>query len=126
MSVPRSRMLDLMKAQCQVFATTYNPDGLRLGNKVLRQRLRGPALASYYPRKVATVKMMNQMFGMKVPKGTEENEETGSSDRSLATWDDAEEDRTTYVEELKARGKGNPKKKKEAVVKTKGFGKKKK
>jgi hypothetical protein len=26
-----------------------------LGNKVLRQRLKGPALAAYYPRKVSTV-----------------------------------------------------------------------
>jgi hypothetical protein len=43
--------------------------------------------------------MMNQMFGMKVPKGVEESEDGGSADRSLATWDEAEEDRTTYVEE---------------------------
>ncbi|KAI5919003.1 mitochondrial ribosomal subunit S27-domain-containing protein [Camillea tinctor] len=47
--VPRARMLDLMKVQCQIFATTYNPDGIRMGNKVLRQRLRGPTLAKYYP-----------------------------------------------------------------------------
>lgn len=81
MSVPRARLMQLMKvsedlvsghrrhlltmtqAQCDVFSTTYNPEGLRLGNKVLRQRLRGPALAAYYPRKDATIKDVRRMFG---------------------------------------------------------------
>ncbi|EFY95725.1 hypothetical protein MHUMG1_08092 [Metarhizium humberi] len=94
MSVPRARLLDLMKAQCQVFATTYNPEGVRMGNKVLRQRLKGPALAAYYPRKVATIKDVKREFGP-----------------VLATWDEAEEDRFEYIEELKQRGKSAPKKK---------------
>lgn len=33
-----------------------------MGNKVLRQRPRGPALAAYYPRKVLTVKDMHREF----------------------------------------------------------------
>lgn len=100
MSVPRARLLDLMKvwivqlihsflietnrvqAQCQVFATNFNPEGVRMGNKVLRQRLRGPALAAYYPRKLATIKDVKAAFGP-----------------SLTTWDDAEEDRFEYIEE---------------------------
>ncbi|KAF4126421.1 Mitochondrial ribosomal subunit S27 [Geosmithia morbida] len=104
MSVPRARALDLMKAQCQVFATTYNPQGIRMGNKVLRQRLRGPALAAYYPRKAVTIKDVKRIFGP-----------------HLTTWDDAEEDRFEYIEEYELRpgpnplatqrGKGNPKKK---------------
>ncbi|CAH0019678.1 unnamed protein product [Clonostachys rhizophaga] len=94
MSVPRARLLDLMKAQCQVFATNFNPDGVRMGNKVLRQRLRGPALAAYYPRRVATIKDVRQEFGP-----------------GLDTWEDAEEDRFEYIDELKERGKGAPKKK---------------
>ncbi|KAK7948655.1 mitochondrial 37S ribosomal protein mS33 [Apiospora aurea] len=49
MAVPRARLLSLMKAQCEIFSTTYNPDGIRMGNKILRQRLRGPSLAKYYP-----------------------------------------------------------------------------
>ncbi|KAH7321187.1 mitochondrial ribosomal subunit S27-domain-containing protein [Stachybotrys elegans] len=93
MGVPRARLLDLMKAQSQVFATAFNPDGIRMGNKVLRQRLKGPALASYYPRKLATVKDVRQEFGP-----------------VLSTWDEKEEARMDLVEELKARGKGNPKK----------------
>ncbi|EGU86178.1 hypothetical protein FOQG_02625 [Fusarium oxysporum f. sp. raphani 54005] len=95
MSVPRARILDLVKAQCQVFATSYNPEGVRMGNKVLRQRLRGPAMAAYYPRKTATIKDLKREFGP-----------------TLATWDEGEEDRFEYIEELKLRGKSAPKKKK--------------
>ncbi|RCI16173.1 hypothetical protein L249_2359 [Ophiocordyceps polyrhachis-furcata BCC 54312] len=99
MSVPRARLLDLMKAQCQIFATTYNPDGVRMGNKVLRQRLKGPALAAYYPRKLATIKDVKREFGP-----------------HLTTWDEDEEDRFDYIEELKERGKSAPKKKRTAPV----------
>ncbi|KAI9903279.1 hypothetical protein N3K66_002631 [Trichothecium roseum] len=99
MSIPRARLLDLWKAQCQVFATVYNPEGTRQGTKVLRQRLKGPALASYYPRKLATIKDVKKEFGP-----------------HLHTWDDAEEDRFEYIEELKARGKSAPKKKRTAPV----------
>ena len=53
-----------------------------MGNKVLRQRLRGPSLAAYYPRKVATIKDVKRIFGP-----------------HLTTWDDAEEDRFEYIEE---------------------------
>jgi small subunit ribosomal protein S33 len=34
-----------------------------MGNKILRQRLRGPALAAYYPRKAADVNDLRKMFG---------------------------------------------------------------
>lgn len=74
--------LTIIQEQCKIFASTYNPDGARLGNKVLRQRLRGPALAAYYPRKTATIKDVKNEFGP-----------------HLATWDDAEEDRFEYIEE---------------------------
>ncbi|PFH59080.1 hypothetical protein XA68_12820 [Ophiocordyceps unilateralis] len=99
MSVPRARLLDLLKAQCQIFATTYNPEGIRMGNKVLRQRLKGPALSSYYPRKLATIKDVKREFGP-----------------HLTTWDEAEEDRLDYIEELKERGKSAPKKKRTGRV----------
>ncbi|KAK5997123.1 Mitochondrial 37S ribosomal protein S27 [Cladobotryum mycophilum] len=103
MSVPRARILELMKAQCQVFATTYNPEGKRMGNKILRQRLKGPALAAYYPRKLATIKDVKREFGP-----------------VLGTWDESEEDRFEYIEELKQRGKSAPKKKTTAPVPTPG------
>ncbi|KAG5975907.1 hypothetical protein E4U55_007531 [Claviceps digitariae] len=82
MSVPRARLLDLMKARCQVFATVYNPKGVRMGNKILRQRLKGPAVAAYYPRKLATIKDVKREF-----------------EPVLTTWDDSEEDRFEYIEE---------------------------
>ncbi|EGX93200.1 mitochondrial 37S ribosomal protein S27, putative [Cordyceps militaris CM01] len=82
MSIPRARVVDLMKAQCKVFATTFNPEGTRLGNKVLRQRLRGPATAAYYPRKIVTIKDVKAEFGPE-----------------LDTWDPDEEARFEYIEE---------------------------
>jgi small subunit ribosomal protein S33 len=75
-----------VQTRCEVFATNYNPEGLRLGNKVLRQRLRGPALASYYPRKATSIAEMKKTFGPQ-----------------LTTWDDAEEDRFEYIDEYEPR-----------------------
>ncbi|ELQ43395.1 pumilio-family RNA binding repeat protein [Pyricularia oryzae Y34] len=95
MSVPRARLLQLMKAQCEVFSTAYNPEGVRTGNKILRQRLRGPALAAYYPRRVVTLRDLRKELG-----------------QEFMIEDEAEEDRLLKIEELKARGKGAPKKKK--------------
>lgn len=84
MAVPRSRILDLVKVcikcssphlsgiddwwrlvlqtQCRIFATTFNPQRLRLGNKVLRQRLKGPALAAYYPRKTVSFRDLQDTY----------------------------------------------------------------
>lgn len=66
-----------------------------MGNKALRQRLKGPALAAYYPRRMATIEDVNREFGP-----------------NLWTWDDEEQDRLELIEELKQRGKSAPKKKK--------------
>ncbi|KAK1832745.1 armadillo-type protein [Podospora conica] len=98
MSVPRARLLDLMKVQCQIFQTTFNPEGIRTGNKILRQRLRGPALLSYYPQKLVTFKHLQKKF----------------EKYDLITYEEEEEDRQEHIAALKARGKGAPKKKKEA------------
>jgi hypothetical protein len=69
----------LLQVQCKVFSTTFNPEGLRLGNKVLRQRLRGPALASYYPRKIVTLRDLQKKFP------------------DLETFDEKEEDRLEHL-----------------------------
>ncbi|KAI0911408.1 mitochondrial ribosomal subunit S27-domain-containing protein [Ustulina deusta] len=61
-AVPRARLLDLMKVQCQIFSTTYNPEGIRMGNKILRQRLRGPSLAKYYPPRGPTIQTLEKEF----------------------------------------------------------------
>jgi hypothetical protein len=51
-----------VQARCELFATTYNPEGVRTGNKILRQRLKGPALASYYPRRLMTFRDFQNEF----------------------------------------------------------------
>ncbi|KAK5660841.1 hypothetical protein OQA88_12212 [Cercophora sp. LCS_1] len=96
MSVPRARLLDLMKARCELFSTTFNPDGIRMGNKILRQRLKGPSIAAYYPRRVVTIKDFENAF----------------KPLDLLFDNERELERLDHLERLKARGKGAPKKKK--------------
>lgn len=51
-----------LQTQCRIFATTFNPQRLRLGNKILRQRLKGPALAAYYPRKTVSFRDLQDTY----------------------------------------------------------------
>jgi small subunit ribosomal protein S33 len=88
----------LLQLQCSLFSTTFNPTNARLGNKILRQRLKGPALAAYYPRKSATVKDIQKEFAR----------------FDLVTWNEEEEDRLEGLQIAKLRGKGAPKKKRTA------------
>lgn len=97
MAVPRSRILDLLKAQSRIFNTTFNPTNARLGNSVLRQRLRGPSLAAYYPRRVATFKDLRKLYP------------------EFELYDNFEEDRLEHIQIAKSRGKGAPKKKRTAA-----------
>lgn len=64
---------------------------------MLRERLRGPSMAAYYPRRVATFKDLERNV-KKMPDAIE-------------TWDDKEEDRLEHLNLARARGKGAPKKK---------------
>ncbi|KAI1210546.1 mitochondrial ribosomal subunit S27-domain-containing protein [Annulohypoxylon truncatum] len=93
-AVPRARLLNLMKAQCEIFSTAYNPDRVRMGNKILRQRLRGPTLAKYYPPRGPTINTLEKAF-----RGLE-----------LETINEQEEDRLEHLAGVKSRGKGAPKK----------------
>ncbi|KIW09255.1 uncharacterized protein PV09_00178 [Verruconis gallopava] len=92
MSVARSRILELMKLQCSIFNTTFNPDRLRLGNKVLRQRLKGHILSKYYPPKVDVIQNLRKDYP------------------DCLVPDEREELRLEAVEAKRARGKGAPKK----------------
>lgn len=85
------------QVQCALFSSTYNPAGIRAGNKVLRQRLRGPTLAAYYPRKSATLTDLKHAF----------------SKHDLDITIPEEEDRLEGITFAKLRGKGAPKKKRE-------------
>ncbi|KAI1388396.1 mitochondrial ribosomal subunit S27-domain-containing protein [Hypoxylon trugodes] len=97
-AVPRARLLSLMKAQCEIFSTTYNPDGIRMGNKILRQRLKGPTLVKYYPPKGPTVSTLERAF----------------KDWHLETINEVQEDRLEHLAGVRARGKAPPKKRKSA------------
>ncbi|CAJ2511171.1 Uu.00g067960.m01.CDS01 [Anthostomella pinea] len=101
-AVPRARLLDLMKVQCQIFSTTYNPDGIRTGNKILRQRLRGPTLAKYYPPRGPTINTLEKEF----------------KPWNLETINEQEEDRQEHLAGVRSRGKGAPKKKRTAPAAT--------
>ncbi|KAH0294543.1 hypothetical protein KCU62_g85, partial [Aureobasidium sp. EXF-3399] len=97
MAVTRTLALKLMETQCAIFNTTYNPSALRTGNSVLRQRLRGPSMAAYYPRRVARFADLQKAYP------------------GFETYDDFEEDRIESVAITKSRGKGAPKKKRTAA-----------
>lgn len=75
-------VLTTNQAQCRLFDLNYNPEGIRLGNKVLRQRLRGPVLAAYYPRKTVAFRDLQDTF---LPF-------------DLETWDDFQEDREEAIQ----------------------------
>lgn len=57
-----ARLRSLAKASCQIFSTTFNPTASRNGNKILRQRLRGPALLNYYPEEKITLQRVIRAF----------------------------------------------------------------
>ncbi|WPH02070.1 Hypothetical protein R9X50_00492500 [Acrodontium crateriforme] len=107
MSVSRSRVVDLMKVQCRIFSSIFNPTGQRLGNKILRQRLRGPTVAAYYPRRIATFKDLQKEY------------------KAFEMYDETEEDRLESIQIAKSRGKGAPTKKRTAAESKKNKGKKK-
>ncbi|EGS23891.1 mitochondrial 37S ribosomal protein mS33 [Thermochaetoides thermophila DSM 1495] len=96
MSVPRARLLDLMRARCELFGTVFNPEGIRTGNKVLRKALKGPSVVSYYPPRLYTFREFKNEF----------------KPLHLEVECEDELDRLDHIAALKARGKGTPKKKK--------------
>jgi len=84
------------KVQCRIFSHTYNPTCVRTGNKVLRQRLKGPIVAAYYPPRSTTLRELQGLFP------------------GLETYDDLESERIDSIAITRARGKGPPKKKRTA------------
>jgi len=96
MAVPRSRIIDLLKVQCGIFHTTFNPDRLRLGTKILHQRLRGSAVASYYPRRIGTTQDLRRLYP------------------DFDVVDEQEDDWLEKMKVAKIKGKAPPKKKRTA------------
>ncbi|KAK2825688.1 hypothetical protein FQN49_007465 [Arthroderma sp. PD_2] len=113
MAAPRSRMLDLLKAQCRIFSHNFNPQNLRLGNKILRQRLRGAALAAYYPRKSVTFRDLEDAYR---PMGLETFDPEKLFHEEMSQMYDLLDPTHTYdLWGRKSRGKGPPKKKRTAA-----------
>lgn len=48
-----ARLQTLQKLRSQIFGTTFNPLSLRTGSKVLKARLRGPAMLRYYGERMS-------------------------------------------------------------------------
>ncbi|KAF2669065.1 hypothetical protein BT63DRAFT_478948 [Microthyrium microscopicum] len=92
MATPKSRILDLLRLRSQIFNTNFNPLHERLGNKILRQRLKGPALAEYYPPRVHPSVELRKAFP------------------NWKVGDEHEDQRLANIENRKRRGKGTPKK----------------
>ncbi|PYH77169.1 putative mitochondrial 37S ribosomal protein S27 [Aspergillus uvarum CBS 121591] len=99
MATQYSRVLELAKVQCRIFSLNFNPEKLRLGNKILRQRLRGPSLSAWYPKKTVSFRDLQATYK---PLG-------------LTMFDEGEDDREEAIQIAKLRGKGRPKKKRTAA-----------
>ena len=84
-----------LQTQCNLFQTIFNPSRIRMGNKILRQRLKGAALAGYYPRRPATMADIQKEFKR----------------YDMEVYDEDEEYRLEGLQIAKLRGKGAPKKK---------------
>lgn len=65
-----------------MFSHNFNPERLRLGNKILRQRLRGPTLTAWYPKKTVSIRDLQDTYR---PLG-------------LTTFDEAEDDREEAIQ----------------------------
>ncbi|GAA6042762.1 hypothetical protein JCM8097_007464 [Rhodosporidiobolus ruineniae] len=89
---PASRLQQLVKLRSELFGTVYNPDSLRTGSKILKQRLRGPAMLEYYGQRFSGWKALNAA----IP--------------GLELRDVVEEQRLLDIETLRKRGKVKPKK----------------
>ncbi|KAF9970215.1 hypothetical protein BGZ73_007104 [Actinomortierella ambigua] len=91
--VPASKLATLQKLTCAIFGNVYNPTNARTGNKILRARLVGPTINSYYPS-VRPIKMR----------------EITRMAPEMNLVDQAEKVRLEDLAERKKRGKGPPKK----------------
>lgn len=102
MSALKTKFQALAKIRAGIFGTTFNPEGVRTGAKILRKRLVGPTVASYYKNadiiKFKHLKSLYPQFNF---------------------VDEDEEYRLLMVAARKRRGKGTPAKKKEAEKKKK-------
>lgn len=77
-----SNLRTTLQTQSQLFSATFNPERLRLGNRVIRQRMRGPTLAAYYPKRSVTLRDLQDRF----------------KEHDLETFDEAQVERLDALE----------------------------
>ncbi|KAK4053036.1 mitochondral 37S ribosomal protein S27 [Microbotryomycetes sp. JL201] len=99
-----ARLQQLVKLRAQVFGTTYNPDSLRTGSKVLKARLRGPAMLRYYGDRLSGWAGLNKAVPGLNLIDHEENQSYHSLERFLNMV------RLIDLEARRKRGKVTPKK----------------
>ncbi|KAF8924287.1 mitochondrial ribosomal subunit S27-domain-containing protein [Dissophora ornata] len=88
-----SKLALLTKISTEIFGNIHNPQGVRAGNKILRQRLVGPTINAYYPN----VKQIKLREITRMAPG-------------MNLIDQGEKVRLEDLAERKKRGKGPPKK----------------
>jgi small subunit ribosomal protein S33 len=94
MAAPAAGKITLLtKLSCAIFGNVYNPQNLRTGNKILRQRLVGPTINAYYPN-------VKQLKLREITRMAPE----------MNLVDQVEKTRLEDLSERKKRGKGPPKK----------------
>ncbi|KAI8579181.1 hypothetical protein K450DRAFT_243149 [Umbelopsis ramanniana AG] len=87
-----ARLAKLTRTACKIFSTVYNPTAARSGNKILRERLVGPTVSSYYPQPLVHFRDIKAAFPQ------------------LNLIDTDEKERLDEIARRKRRGKGAPKK----------------
>ncbi|KAJ1972596.1 mitochondral 37S ribosomal protein S27, partial [Dimargaris verticillata] len=87
-----ARQLKLAELSAKVFGRAFDPQGRRTGEQILRQRLVGKQVASYYPEDPLTFKELQKLY----------------PNEDLVDLEDGA--RITKLTALKRRGKGAPKK----------------
>ncbi|CCD24553.1 mitochondrial 37S ribosomal protein mS33 NDAI_0D02390 [Naumovozyma dairenensis CBS 421] len=103
MPVLKARLLKVAELSAKIFDENFNPTGARTGAKILSQRLKGPAIASYYGNPdVLKFKHLKTLYP------------------NFQFTDPEENYRLAKIEAKKRRGKGAPKKTKKGDVKGKG------
>ncbi|ORY01869.1 hypothetical protein K493DRAFT_255322 [Basidiobolus meristosporus CBS 931.73] len=87
-----SRLQEVLKLSSEIFGNVYNPTGARIGTSVLKQRLKGPTVSSYYPQPGPKLSTITKAF----------------PELNLIDYDAVE--RREEISRKKRRGKGAPKK----------------
>ncbi|KAK9767032.1 mitochondral 37S ribosomal protein S27 [Basidiobolus ranarum] len=87
-----SRIQEVLKLSSEIFGNIYNPTSARIGSKVLRQKLKGPTISSYYPQTGPKLATITKAF----------------PELNLIDYDALE--RKEEISRKKRRGKGAPKK----------------